>query len=497
MEVGLIEYPDLDASIANTTLVAASAGATLLDLDDTIGGEFQTTFWDQLKLLWVQPGQLDNVLAAIQAVAPARAIYIRADGSVEGTTHITSVDNVTYAFTGNIYDEIVVERDNIVVDGAGYTVQGTGSGTGIDLSDRSNVTIKNVEVTNFNTGIYLYYSSNNTLAGNTVSSNNNVGIYLGSSSNNVLFHNNLISNTVQASVTTGYVNTWDDGYPSGGNYWSDHVCTGNPSDGSQPYVIDANNIDHYPFQDPMGWLLPDTTPPAIVVLSPQNTTYTTSSVPLTFTISEPASWMGYSLDGQLNVTVAGNTTLTGLSDGVHGITLYANDTSGNMGSSSKVYFTIDTTSPTIGVPSRTPDDDILPEQEVKVSVSVTDVVSGVKNVTLSYTIDDGITWTNLPMNYNASTTLYQATIPKQRAGTWVKYKIVAHDNAENPATKDGTDPYCIYQVIPEFPSATILPILMILTILAVAFTKRRFPRKPPKPNSKTLSFLTDLAHSSG
>lgn len=70
MEVGLIEYPDLDASIANTTLVAASAGATLLDLDDTIGGEFQTTFWDQLKLLWVQPGQLDAVLAAIQAKAP-------------------------------------------------------------------------------------------------------------------------------------------------------------------------------------------------------------------------------------------------------------------------------------------------------------------------------------------------------------------------------------------------------------------------------------------
>jgi len=44
--------------------------AIVPDLDDTIGGEFQTTFWDQLKLLWVTPGELDNVLAAIQAVAP-------------------------------------------------------------------------------------------------------------------------------------------------------------------------------------------------------------------------------------------------------------------------------------------------------------------------------------------------------------------------------------------------------------------------------------------
>ena len=51
-------------------------------------------------------------------------------------------------------------------------------------------------------------------------------------------------------------NVWDDGYPSGGNFWSDHVCVGNPSDGSQPYVIDENNTDHYPFQDPNGWLLP-------------------------------------------------------------------------------------------------------------------------------------------------------------------------------------------------------------------------------------------------
>jgi multiple sugar transport system substrate-binding protein len=40
------------------------------DLDDTLGGDFQSTFWDQLKLLWVDPTELDNVLTAIQAEAP-------------------------------------------------------------------------------------------------------------------------------------------------------------------------------------------------------------------------------------------------------------------------------------------------------------------------------------------------------------------------------------------------------------------------------------------
>jgi hypothetical protein len=85
---------------------------------------------------------------------------------------------------------------------------------------------------------------------------------------------------------------------------------------------------------------PDTTPPSINILSPQNTTYTTSSIPLNFTVNESTSWMGYSLDYQANVTISGNTSLTSLAYGRHSIVVYANDTSWNMGSSDIVYFTI-------------------------------------------------------------------------------------------------------------------------------------------------------------
>ncbi len=81
-------------------------------------------------------------------------------------------------------------------------------------------------------------------------------------------------------------------------------------------------------------------PPAINVLSPENITYTSSLIPLTLTISETTSWIGYCLDNESNVTITGNTTLTGLTTGVHSIVIYANDTFNNMGASAKIQFTV-------------------------------------------------------------------------------------------------------------------------------------------------------------
>jgi len=398
----------------------------------------------------------------IQLVKASGTIYIRADGSIEpSTANITSVDNVTYTFTGNINDHIVVERDNIVVDGAGYSMEGTASGTAIDLSYRFNVTVKRVSISNFACGIALYYSSNNEIAenymkdnlfaillnygsnnsisgnafsggskcdvglydslGNDISgnnmtftgvysiylsnsssnaisgnimtycrngiylensSNNNVifgnsikygsGIYLqessnntisentitawsgsssydgvkfvessnntvsgntittkesdgvtlfqssnntvsgntittervcislGSSSgntivqnnikkgdygicssfsyNNMIYHNNIMDITWSQAIDNGN-NAWDNGYPSGGNYWSNYNGTdfysgpyqnetGSDGIGDVPYVINADNVDHYPLMEP--WLPPDVavsnaTPSKIIV----------------------------------------------------------------------------------------------------------------------------------------------------------------------------------------------------------------------------------------
>ena len=89
----------------------------------------------------------------------------------------------------------------------------------------------------------------------------------------------------------------------------------------------------------------DATFPTVSILSPENKTYNATEIELRFTVSEPASWMGYSLDGQENITISGNTTLTGLTDEPHNITVYAKDAAGNIGTSETVTFTVDTPEP--------------------------------------------------------------------------------------------------------------------------------------------------------
>jgi N-acetylneuraminic acid mutarotase len=85
--------------------------------------------------------------------------------------------------------------------------------------------------------------------------------------------------------------------------------------------------------------------PVVSVMSPENKVYNESSVPLTFTVNKPVSWMQYSLDGQDNVTVTENTTLTDLPNGLHNLTVYAKYTKGSVGASENIAFTIDKPEP--------------------------------------------------------------------------------------------------------------------------------------------------------
>jgi len=300
----------------------------------------------------------------------------------------------------------------------------------------------------------------------------------------------------------------------------------------------------------------DTTPPIISVISPANTTYTSSEISLNFTVNEQTDWMGYSLDGQANVTVTGNTTLTGLADGTHYLLVYANDTSGNTGFSNityftvaspisgisilspenrtyntsdiplsytvnetctsvvysldeqpqvdaenitilsgladgvheltvianftdspigeneTVWFTVDTTPPTITDVSQAPVDiNGTLEEGVRVNATVTDAVSGVKRVSLSYTDNNG-TWTMVEMT-KLEGNVWNGTIPAFPHGTNITYIITAEDNVGNLITSEDLLGHPNqYQVLPEFPSWIILPLFLTATLAVTIYKKK-------------------------
>jgi hypothetical protein len=89
----------------------------------------------------------------------------------------------------------------------------------------------------------------------------------------------------------------------------------------------------------------DTSPPNVSILLTENETFVNSTVPLDFTVNPRVVQISYSLDGHDNVTIAGNTTLTGLSDGEHHITVYYVDIAGNIGASKTVYFSVEVPEP--------------------------------------------------------------------------------------------------------------------------------------------------------
>lgn len=115
--------------------------------------------------------------------------------------------------------------------------------------------------------VELYYSSdNNTLAGNNITNADPV-VRIASSSFNEIYHNNFIANITQVIGATS-VNFWDNGYPSGGNFWSDYNSTdmfggpyqnltGSDGIGDIPYIINGNNTDNYPLMKPYVFLLGD------------------------------------------------------------------------------------------------------------------------------------------------------------------------------------------------------------------------------------------------
>jgi parallel beta-helix repeat protein len=162
---------------------------------------------------------------------------------------------VNYVDTSNFAEGkpicYLVNQSNINVSLQAYP-EGVGY---LGLIDCKNVTVQGLTLTRDLQGLLLAFTNDSKIINNNITANNE-GILLRSSSNNTIYHNNFINNTHQA-ISDGLPNTWDNGYPSAGNYWSDYtgvdLCggpyqniTGSDGIGDTPYNISVGNADLYP-----------------------------------------------------------------------------------------------------------------------------------------------------------------------------------------------------------------------------------------------------------
>ncbi|MCK5309622.1 MAG: right-handed parallel beta-helix repeat-containing protein [Thermoplasmata archaeon] len=158
-----------------------------------------------------------------------------------------------YSWGNKIYNNVISNND--------------GSGIGTFAGSKNIIKQNTISNNQYAIALLLFDGNGSIIKQNTIS-NNQYGIYTVFSSSNIsYYHNNFINNTIQA-YDDGTNNTWDNGYPDGGNYWSDYSgvdLNSTPSQdipppdgiGDTPYTdIDgvAGTIDNYPLMEP--WMPP-------------------------------------------------------------------------------------------------------------------------------------------------------------------------------------------------------------------------------------------------
>jgi parallel beta-helix repeat protein len=140
------------------------------------------------------------VSTKIQFVRASGTIYIKADGSIDPPTAPIQRDGDSYRVTGNITsdaDGIVIDRDNMTLDGNWCVIQGTVAQptVGIRIWENHNVTIINARTESFDVGVSIFDSGDVNLTRNTLS-HARFGIVIVSSSNYTVSANTVVANTI-------------------------------------------------------------------------------------------------------------------------------------------------------------------------------------------------------------------------------------------------------------------------------------------------------------
>ncbi|MHB8793559.1 MAG: beta strand repeat-containing protein, partial [Thermoleophilia bacterium] len=316
--------------------------------------------------------------------ASAKVINASATGGECTTVGTWDAATKTCTLTADIdatgKNGIEITADGITLDGNGHSVTGSGGfTTGVSLSVRNNVTVKNLTVSNFNYGFYLLFSNNSKI-----------------------FNNNTTVANIPVYAAGGSGNVFDQASPANGNYWEKfdtpaEGCNDINADGicDAAYVFTGGR-DNTPWTSASGWLVPpapDTDPPVVTSVTPSgiiNTGSTTISVSYNDsgtnvnTSSVVVSLDGTPLSGCTVTTSGASCPVTGLALGSHVIGGSVSDNVGNTAPIAGGFTLADNTAPVV---SNVMPSGAISTSSTTVTASYSDDLSGINAGTVSVLMD--------------------------------------------------------------------------------------------------------------
>ena len=270
-------------------------------------------------------------------------------------TEVSVSDSVNVTVTGNLgnggnYNPLITVSGCSGISISNNTLESNVGGAALNLVDVIDATVAGNWVSDNGNGIVVSGANGLNVTANSIL-RNWVGLTLNVGSlngifNSAIYHNNFVDNSQhQAAYWPYVVASFDNGYPSGGNYWSDYVavdtcsgpqqniCSGPDGIGDMPYAriwefgyessgAFGTLLDHYPLVNPYGSISWDTASPSWSSGSTLTVAIVNStSLTLHWTRAVDDTWIsGYRVyqDDHLVASLPGyvqSDTVTGLSPG--------------------------------------------------------------------------------------------------------------------------------------------------------------------------------------
>ena len=188
--------------------------------------------------------------------------------TIQQAIDAASSGDIIFVCNGTYYEHLTIGKSlSLIGENKLYTtIDGNSTGDVVSITS-DDTRIVNFTIQYGYSGISLLHCRNNSISSNILL-NNNRGVAVNCSDDNLFFHNDFVNNAQQVYDYSWEkidyppsINIWDDGYPSGGNYWSNYIGNDTYSGpfqdvvcsdglGDMPFEIDQNNEDSYPLMLP-------------------------------------------------------------------------------------------------------------------------------------------------------------------------------------------------------------------------------------------------------